>query len=63
MQFRVTGPEIALVRQWADKVAAVTRSNPDTTHVQFDWDGDGKFYDGKISGIRWGEWGMRAGCR
>jgi multidrug efflux pump len=38
VQFRVTGPEIGLVRQWADKVAAVMRSNPDTTHVQFDWD-------------------------
>ena len=38
VQFRVTGPEIAAVRQWADKVAAVMRSNPDTTNVQFDWD-------------------------
>ena len=24
-------------------------------YVQFDWDGDGHFYDGKISGIRWGD--------
>ncbi|MFL6602759.1 MAG: efflux RND transporter permease subunit [Steroidobacteraceae bacterium] len=38
VQFRVTGPEIAAVRQWADKVAAVMRGNPDTTNVQFDWD-------------------------
>ncbi|MDB6104720.1 MAG: acriflavin resistance protein, partial [Gammaproteobacteria bacterium] len=38
VQFRVSGPEIAAVRQWADKVAAVMRSNPDTTNVQFDWD-------------------------
>jgi multidrug efflux pump len=38
VQFRVTGPEIASVRQWADKVAGVLRGNPDTTNVQFDWD-------------------------
>ena len=38
VQFRVSGPEIGPVRQWAEKVAAVVRSNPDTTHVQFDWD-------------------------
>jgi multidrug efflux pump len=38
VQFRVTGPEIASVRQWADKVAEVMRGNPDTTNVQFDWD-------------------------
>ncbi|MCW8133021.1 MAG: hypothetical protein KIS92_21920 [Planctomycetota bacterium] len=24
-------------------------------YVQFDWDHDGRFYDGKISGIRWGD--------
>ena len=38
VQFRVTGPEITVVRQWSEKVAEVMRANPDTTHVQFDWD-------------------------
>jgi len=38
VQFRVTGPEIGPVRQWADAVAEVMRRNPDTTNVQFDWD-------------------------
>jgi multidrug efflux pump len=38
VQFRVTGPEIGSVRQWADRVAEVMRRNPDTSNVQFDWD-------------------------
>jgi len=38
VQFRVSGPEIGPVRQWAEKVAAVVRSNPNTANVQFDWD-------------------------
>ena len=38
VQFRVTGPEIGVVREWSEKVAGVMRANPDTTHVQFDWD-------------------------
>jgi multidrug efflux pump len=38
VQFRVSGPEIGTVRQWADQVAAVMRANPDTFNVQFDWD-------------------------
>ncbi|GAB7125879.1 efflux RND transporter permease subunit [Silvimonas sp. JCM 19000] len=38
VQFRVSGPEIATVRVWAEKVANVMRNHPDTSHVQFDWD-------------------------
>ncbi len=42
VQFRVTGPEIATVRQLAERVAQVMRANPDTTNVQFDWDEPGE---------------------
>ena len=38
VQFRVTGPEIGTVREVSDKVAAVLRTDRDTTNVQFDWD-------------------------
>ena len=38
VQFRVTGPEIGIVRQLAEQVAQVMRTDPDTTNVQFDWD-------------------------
>jgi len=38
VQFRVSGPEIATVRQLAEGVARIIRANPDTTNVQFDWD-------------------------
>jgi multidrug efflux pump len=38
VQFRVSGPEIATVRELADQVAGIMRKNPDTYNVQFDWD-------------------------
>ena len=38
VQFRVAGPEIATVRSISEQVAAITRADPRTTHVQFDWD-------------------------
>ncbi len=38
VQFRVSGPQIATVRDLAGQVAQVMRTNPDTTNVQFDWD-------------------------
>ncbi len=38
MQFRVTGPEIDIVRGLAAQVAAIMRRDRDTTNVQFDWD-------------------------
>ena len=38
VQFRATGPEIGTVREVSDKVAAVLRTDRDTTNVQFDWD-------------------------
>ena len=38
VQFRISGPEIGTVRQWADRVVRVLRQNPDTVNVQFDWD-------------------------
>ena len=42
VQFRVSGPEIATVRQLSEQVAQVMRSHPDTTNVQFDWDEPGE---------------------
>lgn len=38
VQFRVTGPDIAAVRELATRVAGVMRANPDTVQAQFDWD-------------------------
>lgn len=38
VQFRVTGNDIGQVRALAVQVAAVMRANPQTQHVQFDWD-------------------------
>jgi multidrug efflux pump len=38
VQFRVSGPEIATVRELADQVAGIMRKDPDTYNVQFDWD-------------------------
>jgi len=38
VQFRVSGPEIATVRDLADQVATLMRKDPDTYNVQFDWD-------------------------
>jgi multidrug efflux pump subunit AcrB len=42
VQFRVSGPEIGTVRQISAQVAQATRADPDTTNVQFDWDGPGE---------------------
>ena len=38
VQFRVSGPQIATVRQIADDLAGRIRSDPDTRNVQLDWD-------------------------
>ena len=38
VQFRVSGPQIATVRQIADQLAGRLRSDPDTRNVQLDWD-------------------------
>jgi multidrug efflux pump len=38
VQFRVTGDDIGQVRAIADQVASVMRANPNTMHVQLDWD-------------------------
>jgi multidrug efflux pump subunit AcrB len=38
VQFRVSGPEIATVRQLADQVAAILRQDSGTQSVQLDWD-------------------------
>jgi multidrug efflux pump len=42
VQFRVIGPELGSVRRYAEQVAAVMRTNPDTLNVQFDWDEPGE---------------------
>ncbi len=42
VQFRVSGPEMGTVRHYADEVAALMRTNPDTVNVQFDWDEPGE---------------------
>jgi multidrug efflux pump len=39
VQFRVSGDSIARVRKIAAQVAGVVRADPDTTDVQYDWDG------------------------
>jgi len=38
VQFRVSGPQIATVRQIADDLAGRMRIDPDTRNVQLDWD-------------------------
>jgi multidrug efflux pump len=38
VQFRVSGPQIATVRELAGQVAQVMRAEPNTTNVQYDWD-------------------------
>lgn len=38
VQFRVSGPEIATVRQIADELSERIRQDPDTRNVQLDWD-------------------------
>ena len=38
VQFRVSGENIARVREIAQQVAVVMRTDPATAHVQFDWD-------------------------
>jgi multidrug efflux pump len=38
VQFRVSGPQIATVRQIADELAGRIRNDPDTHNVQLDWD-------------------------
>lgn len=37
LQFRVSGEDLGLVRQWAQKVAATVGDNPNTTNVHLDW--------------------------
>jgi multidrug efflux pump subunit AcrB len=39
VQFRVSGDNIAKVREIAAQVAGVVRADPSTTDVQYDWDG------------------------
>jgi multidrug efflux pump subunit AcrB len=37
VQFRVSGPDIGIVRDLAEQVAVIFREDPDTTNVQLDW--------------------------
>ncbi|WP_180006919.1 MULTISPECIES: efflux RND transporter permease subunit [unclassified Acinetobacter] len=37
LQFRVSGEDLAQVRQWAQQVAAQVDDNPNTTNVHLDW--------------------------
>ncbi|UVA99406.1 efflux RND transporter permease subunit [Acinetobacter lwoffii] len=37
LQFRVSGEDLGLVREWAQKVAATVGENPNTTNVHLDW--------------------------
>lgn len=37
LQYRVSGEDLALVREWAQKVAATVGENPDTSNVHLDW--------------------------
>ncbi|WP_374667820.1 efflux RND transporter permease subunit [Acinetobacter sp.] len=37
LQFRVSGEDLTLVREWAQKVAATVSENPNSTNVHLDW--------------------------
>ncbi|OUY06288.1 efflux RND transporter permease subunit [Acinetobacter populi] len=37
LQYRVSGEDLNLVREWAQKVAAVVSESPDATNVHLDW--------------------------
>lgn len=37
LQYRVSGEDLNLVRQWAHKVSAVIAENPNSTNVHLDW--------------------------
>lgn len=37
IQYRVSGEDLSLVRQWAERVAQVIGKNPNTTNVHLDW--------------------------
>lgn len=37
LQFRVSGEDLAAVREWAQKAAAAVAANPNTTNVHLDW--------------------------
>ena len=37
LQYRVSGEDLHLVRQWAQKVAAIVGDNPNTSNVHLDW--------------------------
>lgn len=37
IQYRVSGEDLSLVRQWAQRVAQVIGKNPNTTNVHLDW--------------------------
>lgn len=37
IQYRVSGEDLTQVRAWADKVAALIGTNPNTTNVHLDW--------------------------
>lgn len=37
LQFRVSGEDLSLVREWAQRVSATVSENPNTTNVHLDW--------------------------
>lgn len=37
LQYRVSGEDLSLVREWAKKVSTVVAQNPNTTNVHLDW--------------------------
>ena len=37
VQYRISGEDLNLVREWAHKVSATVADNPDTTNVHLDW--------------------------
>jgi len=48
LQYRVSGEDLNLVRQWAHKVSAVIAENPNTTNVHLDWGEPSKVIQLKI---------------
>src|SRR5690606_22445188 len=37
LQFRISGEDLVLVREWAQKVATTVSQNPNSTNVHLDW--------------------------
>lgn len=48
LQFRVSGEDLAQVRQWAQQVAANISANPNSTNVHLDWASRAKSFNCRL---------------